>query len=72
MGIDKIFGMAVTGTSGRLISKIIKTILKQGDMEVVADIGKPNTHLGRKDIGEVISVKVDVQPRCSKKNLMKF
>jgi 4-hydroxy-tetrahydrodipicolinate reductase len=46
--------VAVTGAGGRISSKIIKTILKQEDMEVVAAIGAPNTPLEGKDVGEVI------------------
>lgn len=54
-------GVAVTGASGRMGSKIIKTILKQDDMEVVAAIEAPETPLEGKDIGEVIGVgKMDV------------
>ncbi|MBI5680586.1 MAG: 4-hydroxy-tetrahydrodipicolinate reductase [Methanobacterium sp.] len=49
-------GVAVTGASGRMGSKIIKTILKQDDMKVVAAIEAPNTPLEGKDIGEVIGV----------------
>ena len=49
-------GVAVTGASGRMGSKIIKTILKQDDMEVVAAIEAPETPLEGKDIGEVIGV----------------
>ncbi len=48
--------IAVTGAGGRISSKIIKTILKQEDMEVVAAIGAPNTPLEGEDIGEVIGV----------------
>lgn len=47
--------VAVTGAGGRISSKIIKTILKQEDMEVVAAIGAPDTPLEGKDVGEVIS-----------------
>ncbi|MEN6572841.1 4-hydroxy-tetrahydrodipicolinate reductase [Methanobacterium aggregans] len=46
--------VAVTGAGGRISSKIIKTILKQEDMEVVAAIGSPNTPLEGKDVGEVM------------------
>jgi 4-hydroxy-tetrahydrodipicolinate reductase len=54
-------GVAVTGASGRMGSKIIKTILKQDDMEVVAAIEAPDTPLEGKDVGEVIGVgKIDV------------
>jgi 4-hydroxy-tetrahydrodipicolinate reductase len=49
-------GVAVTGASGRMGSKIIKTILKQDDMEVIAAIEAPETPLEGKDIGEVIGV----------------
>jgi 4-hydroxy-tetrahydrodipicolinate reductase len=49
-------GVAVTGAGGRIGSKIIKTILKQEDMEVVAAIGAPNILLEGKDVGEVICV----------------
>ena len=53
--------IALTGAGGRMGSKIIKTVLKQDDMEVVAAIGTPNTPLEGKDIGEVIGVgKIDV------------
>ena len=48
--------VAVTGAGGRMSSKIIKSILKQEDMEVVAAIGTPNTPLEGKDIGEIIGV----------------
>ncbi len=54
-------GVAVTGASGRMGSKIIKTILEQDDMKVVAAIEAPETPLEGKDIGEVIGVgKMDV------------
>jgi 4-hydroxy-tetrahydrodipicolinate reductase len=49
-------GIAVTGASGRIGSKIIKAILKQDDMEVIAAIGAPNTPLEGEDIGEKIGV----------------
>ncbi|MGB9979726.1 4-hydroxy-tetrahydrodipicolinate reductase [Methanobacterium sp.] len=48
--------IAVTGAGGRISSKIIKAILKQDDMEVVAAIGSPNTTLEGKDLGEVIGI----------------
>lgn len=54
MEIDKVIKVAVTGAGGRISSKIIKTILKQEDMEVVAAIGAPNTPFEGKDVGEVI------------------
>jgi len=54
-------GEAVTGAGGRMGSKIIKAILKQDDMEVVAAIEAPNTPLEGEDVGEVIGVgKIDV------------
>ena len=54
-------GVVVTGAGGRMGSKIIKTILKQDDMEVVAAIEAPDTPLEGKDVGEVIGVgKIDV------------
>lgn len=46
--------LAITGASGRMGSKIIKTVLQQDDMEVVAAIEAPNTPLEGKDAGEVI------------------
>ncbi len=49
-------GVAVTGAGGRMGSKIIKTILEQDDMKVVAAIEAPNTPLEGKDVGEVIGV----------------
>jgi 4-hydroxy-tetrahydrodipicolinate reductase len=53
--------IAITGAGGRISSKIIKAILKQDDMEVIAAIGAPNTPLEGEDVGEVIGVgKIDV------------
>jgi 4-hydroxy-tetrahydrodipicolinate reductase len=49
-------GVAVTGASGRMGSKIIRTILEQDDMKVVAAIEAPNTPFEGKDVGEVIGV----------------
>jgi 4-hydroxy-tetrahydrodipicolinate reductase len=48
--------VAVTGANGRMGSKIIKSILKQEDMELVAAIEAPNTPFEGKDVGEVIGV----------------
>jgi 4-hydroxy-tetrahydrodipicolinate reductase len=48
--------VAVTGACGRMGSKIIKTILKQDDMDVVAAIEGPNTPLEGRDVGEVIGI----------------
>jgi 4-hydroxy-tetrahydrodipicolinate reductase len=60
--MDKMIRIAVTGAGGKIGSKIIKTILKQDDMEVIAAIGAPNTPLEGEDIGEKIGVgKIGVQ-----------
>ena len=48
--------VAVTGAAGRMGSGIIKKILEQDDIEVVAAIEIPNTPLEGKDIGEAIGV----------------
>ena len=48
--------IAVTGANGRMGTKIIKNILKQDNMEVVAALGSPDTPLEGKDVGEVIGV----------------
>lgn len=48
--------VAVTGAAGRMGSGIIKKILEQDDIEVVAAIEIPNTPLEGKDIGEVIDI----------------
>lgn len=48
--------VALTGAGGRMGAKIIKTILQQDDMNLVAAIEVPNTPLAGKDIGEVIGV----------------
>ncbi|RBQ24522.1 4-hydroxy-tetrahydrodipicolinate reductase [Candidatus Methanobinarius endosymbioticus] len=48
--------IAVTGAAGRMGSGIIKKILEQDNMEVVAAIEIPNTPLEGKDIGEVIGI----------------
>jgi 4-hydroxy-tetrahydrodipicolinate reductase len=52
----KMINIAVTGACGRMGSKIIKTILEQEDMNVVAAIESPNTSLEGKDVGEVIGI----------------
>ena len=49
--------VAVTGANGRIGSKIIKAILEQEDMEIVAAIGSPDTQLEGNDIGEIIGVR---------------
>ncbi|MBZ9571547.1 4-hydroxy-tetrahydrodipicolinate reductase [Methanobrevibacter sp. TMH8] len=48
--------VAVTGAAGRMGSGIIKKILEQEDIEVVAAIEIPNSTLEGKDIGEVIGI----------------
>ncbi|MDR0912790.1 MAG: 4-hydroxy-tetrahydrodipicolinate reductase [Methanobrevibacter sp.] len=48
--------VAVTGAAGRMGSGIIKKILEQENMELVAAIEMPNTPLASKDIGEVIGI----------------
>ena len=54
--------VAVNGAGGRIISKIVRTILKREDMEVVAAIGRENTPHEGKDIGELVGVgKIGVQ-----------
>ena len=46
--------LAVTGASGRMGSKIIKNILEQDDMQLIAAIEAPNTPFVGRDVGEVI------------------
>jgi len=54
--------VAVTGACGRMGSKIVRTILEQDDMKIVAAIESPNNPLKGKDVGEVIGVgKIDVE-----------
>jgi 4-hydroxy-tetrahydrodipicolinate reductase len=48
--------VAVTGAAGRMGSGIIKKIIEQENMELVAAIEIPNTPLESKDIGEQIGV----------------
>ena len=48
--------VAVTGAGGRISSKIIKAVLEQEGMKVVAAIGSPDTQLEGKDAGEIIGV----------------
>jgi 4-hydroxy-tetrahydrodipicolinate reductase len=52
----KMIKVAVTGACGRMGSKIIKTIVKEDDMAVVAAIEVPNTPLQGKDVGEAIGI----------------
>ncbi len=46
--------VAVTGACGRMGSKIIRGILEQDDMKIVAAIESPNNPFEGKDVGEVI------------------
>lgn len=48
--------VAVTGACGRMGSKILKNILEQDDMNVVAAIEGPKTPFEGKDVGEIIGV----------------
>jgi 4-hydroxy-tetrahydrodipicolinate reductase len=53
--------VAVNGAGGRISSKIVKTILKTEDMEVVAAIGRSDTPQEGKDLGEMVGMgKIDV------------
>lgn len=57
--------VAVTGASGRMGSKIIRNILQQEDMQLVAAIEAPNTPLAGKDVGETIgagTIGVEITP----------
>lgn len=57
--------VAVTGASGRMGSKIIKNILQQDDMQLVAAIEAPNTPFEGRDVGEVIgagNIGVEIKP----------
>jgi 4-hydroxy-tetrahydrodipicolinate reductase len=54
--MNKMINIAVTGACGRMGSKIIKTILEQEDMNVVAAIESPNSPLEGEDVGEVIGI----------------
>jgi 4-hydroxy-tetrahydrodipicolinate reductase len=56
IGDGKMINIAVTGACGRMGSKIIKTILEQDDMNIVAAIESPNTPFEGKDVGEVIGI----------------
>ncbi|KZX17438.1 4-hydroxy-tetrahydrodipicolinate reductase [Methanobrevibacter filiformis] len=48
--------IAVTGAAGRMGSGIIKKVVEQENMELVAAIEIPNSPLESKDIGEVIGI----------------
>lgn len=52
----KMMKIAVTGAAGRMGSGIIKQVLEQDNMEVVAAIEIANSPIESKDIGEVIGV----------------
>jgi len=53
---DKMIKVAVTGACGRMGSGIIKNILQQDDMDLVAAIEAPQSPQEGKDIGEAIGV----------------
>ncbi len=66
--------VAVTGASGRMGSKIIKNILEEKDLELVAAIEAPNTPLAGKDAGEVIGagiIGVEITPADELKEVLK-
>jgi len=66
--------VAVTGAAGRMGSGIIKRILEQDDIEVVAAIEIPNTPLEGKDIGETIgigNINVKTQGSQNLENILK-
>jgi 4-hydroxy-tetrahydrodipicolinate reductase len=66
--MNKMINVAVTGACGRMGSKIIKTILEQDDMEVVAAIEVPNTPLEGKDVGELLGIgKIDIEVNGAEK-----
>lgn len=46
--------VAITGATGRISTKIIRSILQQEDMEVVAAIGAPDTQFEGRDVGEAV------------------
>lgn len=57
--------VAVTGATGRMGSKIIKNILQQEDMELVAAIEASNTPFAGRDVGEVIgtgTLEIEITP----------
>lgn len=65
--------VVVTGAAGRMGSKIIKTVLAQDDMEVVAAIEVPNTPFKGKDAGEVIgagNIGVEITPANELKEVL--
>ncbi|MDR2624401.1 MAG: 4-hydroxy-tetrahydrodipicolinate reductase [Methanobrevibacter sp.] len=48
--------VAITGAAGRMGSGIIKKVLEQENMNLVAAIEIPNTPLENKDVGEVVGI----------------
>lgn len=71
--MHKVINVAVTGAAGKMGSKIIKTILEQDDMEVVAAIEAPNTPLAGKDVGEIIGagkLEVEISPANKLKEVL--
>lgn len=57
--------VAVTGASGRMGSMIIKAVLEQEDMDIVAAIEAPNTSFVGEDAGEVMgagTIGVEITP----------
>jgi 4-hydroxy-tetrahydrodipicolinate reductase len=65
--------VAVTGASGRMGSKIIKNILPEEDLELVAAIEAPNTPFTGRDAGEVIgagTIGVEITPATELKTVL--
>ncbi len=65
--------VAVTGASGRMGSKIIKNILQEEDLELVAAIEAPDTPLVGRDAGEVIgagTIGVEITPASELKDVL--
>lgn len=65
--------VAVTGASGRMGSKIIKNILEEEDLELVAAIEAPETPFAGKDAGEVIgagTIGVEITPADELKEVL--
>ncbi|HEY0196900.1 MAG TPA: 4-hydroxy-tetrahydrodipicolinate reductase, partial [Methanobacterium sp.] len=65
--------VAVTGASGRMGSKIIKNILEEEDLELVAAIEAPETPFAGKDVGEVIgagTIGVEITPADELKEVL--
>lgn len=67
--------VAVTGAAGRMGSMIIKAIMEQDDLKVVAAIEAPNTPLEGKDVGEIIgigNINVPITPANKLNELLKL